>query len=193
METREVIAGRRTIRLFQQKQVPYAELERMVDAARLAPTARNAQPLEFAVVDSEGQLAGMFDCMGMGGELSREDFKGKEPMAYVVILIRKELETKWTKYDAGIASQNIMLSAWDQGIGSCLLAKINREGIRKLLKVPDSYDIDLVVALGYPAEQSVAEDVKPGREMNYYRDKDGRLHIPKRRLKDVLHRNSFHT
>jgi nitroreductase len=191
METGDLIASRRTIRLFQQKPVPYGMLEPIVDAARLAPTARNAQPLEFIAVDSDGPLSGMFDCMGMGGELSRDSFQGKEPMAYIVILVNKEIETKWTQYDAGIASQNIMLSAWGQGIGSCLLAKINRDGIRELLNVPVSYEIDLVVALGYPAEQSVAEDARPGTEMHYYRDKDGRLHIPKRRLKDVLHRNSF--
>lgn len=191
METLDVIGERRTIRLFRQEAVAYDRLEKMVDAARLAPTARNLQPLEFVVVDSEGLLVGMFGCMVMGGELNREDFKGKEPMAYIVILINKELENKWTRYDAGIASQNIMLSAWDQDIGSCLLAKIDRDGIRKLLNVPDSYEIDLVVALGYPAEQSVAEDAESGKEMIYYRDKDGKLHVPKRMLKDVIHRNSF--
>ncbi|MGZ5515023.1 MAG: nitroreductase family protein, partial [Candidatus Aminicenantales bacterium] len=58
----ETIAGRRTIRRFKPEPVPRELLERLVDVGRLAPSAANVQPLEFAVVDAEGPRAEVFPC-----------------------------------------------------------------------------------------------------------------------------------
>jgi len=190
MNTYEAIVRRRTVRLFEQKPVPYEMLERCVDAGRLAPSARNLQVLEYVVVDSDGPLDAMFRCMGFGGGLDKGELKVKGPMAYVVILINKDIPSNWAKHDSAMAAQNVMLTACEQGLGSCVLAKINRKAIMELLEVPDRYETDLVVALGYPAEEPVVEPAGQGKT-GYYRDREGRLHIPKRRLADVMHRNVF--
>lgn len=189
MDVIEACRTRRTVRQFQQKPVPFDALERCVDAARLAPSARNLQVLEYVVVDSDGPLDGMFKCMGFGGDV--ESFEGREPAAYIAILINRGIPSNWDRHDSGMATENIMLAAWEQGLGSCALAKINREGIKKLLLIPGNYEVDLVVALGYPAEHPVTAEVGPDGGTQYYRDEKGRLHIPKRKLADVLHRNGF--
>ena len=183
----QTIRTRRTVRLFMQKRVPYKYLEECVEAARLAPSARNIQPLEYVVVDSDKLRSGMFSCLGMGGGIT--DFSGREPAAYVALLVNRELRGNFAAHDCGMAAQNLVLAAWSRGIGSCILAMINKDRMRKLLGIPDSYDIELVVAMGYPAEKPVAEDM--GESTKSYRDGKGILHVPKRSLKQVLHRNRF--
>jgi len=61
--------------------------------------------------------------------------------------------------------------------------------VSSLLLVPDDYEIDSVIALGYPDEEPVMEPLKDSIE--YYKDETGRLHVPKRNLDDILHRNIF--
>jgi len=183
----EAIRTRRTIRLYQQKPVPWKDLEEMVEAARLAPSARNLQPLEYVIVDSPKLLKEMFSCMGFGGLIS--DFKGKEPAAYVVVLVNKGLKGDWTSHDSGMAVENLVLAAWEKGIGSCILARINRDRIREILRIPEKYEIDLVVTLGYPAEKPVIEEMSAGTD--YRRDSKGILRVPKRPLREILRRNGF--
>jgi FMN reductase [NAD(P)H] len=183
----DIIKTRRTIRLYQQKSIPYKDLEDCVDCARLAPSARNSQPLEYVIVDSQELLKDMFSCMGFGGGIS--SFVGKEPVAYIVILVNKDLKGPWAAYDSGLAVENLCLAAWEKGIGTCILARINREKIKALLKIPDKYEIDLVITMGYPAEKSAAEEMKDSN--NGYRDEKGVWHVPKRPLKKIAHRNGF--
>jgi nitroreductase len=186
-----IIKGRRTIRLYEQRDIASDDLKEMVDAARFAPSARNVQPLEYIIIDSDGPLDEMFSCMGFGGGIDENDFEERKPRAYVVVLVNKDIPSNWYEHDSGMAVQNLMLAAWSKGIASCVLAKINRNGIRELLGVPDNYEIDLVITLGYPAEKSVVEDVGKNEDISYSRDSQGTLHIPKKRIEDVMHRNGF--
>ena len=183
----EILRTRRTVRLYQQKEIPYGQLEECVDAARFAPSARNIQPMEYVLVTDEKLRKEMFSCMGMGGGVS--DFKGKEPAAYAVVLINKSLRGDWASHDCGLAVQNLVLAAWEKGIASCILARVNKERIRGLLKIPDTHEIELVVTMGYPAERPLAFDSDDMTQFG--RDSKGVLHVPKRRLKDVLHRDGF--
>jgi nitroreductase len=187
----ETLKTRRTIRLYQQKPIPWKDLEECVDAARLAPSARNSQPLEYLVVTEEGLRKEMLSCMGFGGFISNvvKDYSGSQPMAYVVVLVNKDLKGEWTAHDSGLAVENLILAAWERGIGSCILARINRENIRRILKVPESHDIDLVVTLGYPDEKPVAEEMQ--NETQTYRDSKRVLHVPKRSLRSILHKDGF--
>ena len=183
----EILRTRRTVRMYQQKEIPYKELEKCVDAARFAPSARNIQPMEYVLVTEEKLRKEMFSCMGLGGGVS--DFKGKEPAVYAVVLVNNGLKGQWYAHDCGLAVQNLVLAAWEKGIGSCILARVNKEKIRSLLKIPDTHEIELVVTMGYPAEKPVAVEME--KDTSSYRDAKGTLHVPKRRLKDVLHRDGF--
>lgn len=81
----------------------------------------------------------------------------------------------------------INLAALEKGIGCCCFGAVDKKTLRKNLNIPSKYIIDLVVALGYPEERSLIESFKDS--VGYWKDGKGILHVPKRELKGVLHRN----
>jgi len=92
-------------------------------------------------------------------------------------------------YDAGAAAQNIMLTAWERGIGSCWMKAIDYKKISKVLKVPKGFIVDSLISLGYKDESPVIYPTK--KSIRYHKDKKGKLHVPKRKLSSILHYNKF--
>jgi nitroreductase len=187
----DVIAGRRTIRSFRPEPVARELLERLVDVGRLAPSAANLQPLEFIVVDEAGLKAEIFACLKWAAYIAPagDPQPGKEPAAYIVTLANSKVREKMFEYDIGAAMENMTLVALAEGVGSCWMLSIDRDKLRAALGVPEEYRIDSVLALGYPAEEPAAEVM--GESCRYWKDADGRLHVPKRALASVLHVNRF--
>jgi len=99
------------------------------------------------------------------------------------------LATSYTNTDIGIAAEAIVLTALESEIASCMMGAIEREKIKEILGIPNNFEIPLVVALGYPLEKSVAHDETEG--IPYGADEKGVMHIPKRPLEKVLHKNKF--
>lgn len=186
-----LIISRRTIRQFKSTPVPREVLERLVDAARVAPSASNLQPLEFIVADEKEVLDKIFPCLKWAGYIAPEGDPrpGQEPMAYIVVLVNTDVRKKNYEWDVGAAVENMILTALEKGIGSCWLVSIDEKKIMSILKVPGSYMIDAVLALGYPAETPIADEMKDS--IKYWKDNKGQLHVPKRRFKDVIHFNTF--
>lgn len=186
MSAYDLIRQRRTIRKFQQKKIERAQLEKLVDAARLAPSGSNMQPLKYVIVDDEKLVAQFFSYVRWAGYIAPagNPGKGEEPVAYIVILADTEVRKEGYELDVGASAQNIFITALEDGIGSCWMGAIDRDGIRKLLGIPERYLINTVAALGYPAESPVIEDEKGS--IRYYKDEDGVLHVPKKKLEDVL-------
>ncbi len=187
----DLIISRRTIRQFKPVPIPMDILVRTVNAGRLAPSAANLQPLEFIVVDEEALRTKVFPCLKWAAYIAPQgDPKpGQEPQAYVMILVNTGVREKGFEWDVGAAVENMILAAWVEGIGTCWLLSVNRESLRNLLRIPEHLRIDSVLALGYPAESPVIEEMKDSVE--YWKDQKGRLHVPKRRLEDVIHYNKF--
>jgi len=187
----DVIAGRRTIRRFKPEPVARELLERLANVGRLAPSAANLQPLEFIVVDEAGPKAEIFPCLKWAAYIAPDgDPKpGEEPSAYIVTLVNTKVREKMFEYDVGAAMENMILAALSEGVGACWLLSIDRDGVRAALGVPDHYRVDSVLALGYPAEEPAAEVM--GESCRYWKDADGRLHVPKRALASILHVNRF--
>ena len=109
------------------------------------------------------------------------------PRAYIIIMLDEEI-SRTPNHDAGIAAMSISMVAYDEGLGSCILGAVDREKLREILKVPEGLAIALVVALGYPAENPVVETVK-NRDIKYWLDENGVLHVPKRDLKNIVRWN----
>jgi len=187
----EMIAARRTIRRFKPDPVPRELLERLVDAGRLAPSAANLQPLEFIVVDGAGPRAEVFPCLKWAAYIAPagDPKPGEEPAAYVVTLANTEIREKMFEYDVGAAMENMILTALEEGVGSCWMLSIDRDKLQAILGVPEHYRIDSVLALGYPAEEPTLEVM--GESYRYWKDSDGRLHVPKRARASVAHFNKF--
>jgi nitroreductase len=193
MEVLDIIRARRTIRFYEQRAIPVADLRELVDAARLAPSAANLQPLEYVIVHDEEVVARVFPTLAWAGNVAprRNPPEGKRPVAYIVVLVNRQVCASGGAHDAGAAIENLLLAAWEKGLGGCWIGSVNRDEVRALLSVPDQLDIDSVVSLGYPAEQPVAEDTSAS--VKYYLDESDTLHIPKRRLADILHENGYGT
>ena len=185
----DTILSRRSIRRFQQKPIETEMLRKLVNAARLAPSAANLQPLEFFVVNDKKLCSEIFETIGWAGYLKDwSPDKDEQPAAYIIILA-KETKNQWYLRDASLASENIVLTAESEGIGSCILLNVKKDKIREILEIPKDIEIDSVIALGYKAEKCVVEDIKDS--VKYWRDKNQVLHVPKRKLKDIMHVNKF--
>lgn len=191
MSVYKKIISRRTIRQFQARPISKEILENLVNAGRLAPSGANLQPLEFIVIDDAAIKRLVFPCLKWAAYIAPEGnpSSGREPIAYVIFLVNKEIRPQGYEWDVGAAMENMILTAWEEGIGSCWLLSIDRDRLRQILSVPDNYRIDSVLALGYPAEESVIEELTDS--VKYWKDEQGRFHVPKRALKDVFHRNAF--
>jgi nitroreductase len=197
MNVYETILKRRSIRRFKNKAVPYEVLEKCIDAGRVAPSGRNQQVCEYIVINDAKVLPGVFE--NIGGSAKMPPDKGgprpeQAPKAYTIVLINKALEgdanrRRVTLYDVGIAAENIILTALEQGIGCCPILMFNEGDLKLLLEIPDGYDIALVIAMGYPDESPAAEVAK--ESLNVWVDEKGLRHVPKRKLADIIHRNGF--
>jgi nitroreductase len=187
----DMIRKRRTIRRFQSKPVPERILLQLVDAARLAPSAANVQPCEFILVTKPKKLSEVFECIDWNraafpiGEPKTDE----RPAAYLVVLIDLIKKRKGGGTDAAAAAENAILTAVELGLGSCWICDFQRKKLKKSLRIPHHLAVDSVLALGYPEENPVQDDmtdsVKP------WRDRDGVVHVPKRRLADVCTMNGY--
>ena len=187
--TYETILQRRSIRRFQQKPIKLNLLKKMINAARLAPSAANLQPLQFIIVNEKKQCEQIFETIGWAGYLPNwTPNKDEQPTAYIII-ISKDTNNKWNIRDASLASENIVLTAESENIGSCILLNFKKEKIREILKIPKKLEIDSIIALGYKAEKSIAENMKDS--VKYWKDKKQVLHVPKRKIEDIIHINKF--
>ncbi len=186
-----LILSRRSIRQFNPEPVPRDILEKLVDAARLAPSAANLQPLEFIVVDDVELRKQIFPCLKWAAYIAPEGNPkpGHEPVAYIVVLVNLQVRDRGYERDVGAAVENMILAAWEEGIGSCWILSVERNKVREMLKIAMNYKIDSVLALGYPDEKPIAEDMK--NSLKYWKDKEGCLHVPKRILEDIIHFNIF--
>ncbi|MFH0938865.1 MAG: nitroreductase family protein [Planctomycetota bacterium] len=182
-----VVKGRSFRRFVQEQRVPRQVLVEMVNIARRLPCSGNRQPLRYMVIHEASACARLFPCLrwaaslkGWGGPV-----EGERPAAYILILTDTTIN-KTPDCDAGIAGLALQLAATERELGACMLASIDRPKIQSEFRIPEQYQIMLVLALGAPAEKVMLEDVKPGGDVTYYRDAQSVHHVPKRSLQEVL-------
>lgn len=183
-----IVKADRSYRRFHEDQtIDEATLRELVNLGRLSPSAANLQPLKYIISGDPAMNAHIFPTTAWAGYL--KDWpgpaEGERPSAYIIILGDTEI-SKGFGCDHGIAAQSILLGAAEKGIGGCMIGSIQRDELRQVLNIPERYDILLVLALGYPNEVVVIEDVGPDGGMKYYRDAQGVHHVPKRTLDEVI-------
>ncbi len=187
----ELIRKRRTIRQFRPEEIQGNILLNLADLGRMAPSAANLQPLEFIIVQDPEVRKQVFPWLRWAAYINPagNPKPGQEPVAYIVIIVNTAIRQKGYEYDVGAAAENIILGALTQGIGSCWLISVDRDRLKNILKIPDDYKIDSVLALGYPAESPVVENFQGS--VKYWKDENETLHVPKRKLEEVVHLNRF--
>ena len=188
MDVEEAIYERRTIRRFKQDPIPIETLKKLIDLARIAPMARNIQALEFVIVQNPENVEKIFTMIRFAGSLPENERKpepGREPTAYIVVMINTDIKQEYVDFDVGAAVENILLGAVKYGIGCCWMGNIDKDKIQNYLKIPQKYVIKHVISLGYPDEVSVMESFKDS--FKYWKDDDC-MHVPKRNLDDIIYK-----
>jgi nitroreductase len=188
MTFRDLVAVSRSYRRFEQGHVVERQaLVELVELARLCPSSSNRQPLRYLLVNTPEQNARVFATLAWAGYLADwpGPAPGERPSAYVVILGDK-LTAPHFEFDAGIAAQTMLLGAAERGLGGCMVASVDRGVLRRDFRIPEQFDIPLVIALGKPAETVVLEEMNSPQGYEYYRDAEGRHHVPKRPVGELI-------
>jgi nitroreductase len=183
----DLVKANRSYRRFQQdKPLAHEALRQFVELARLVPSAQNLQPLRYILSSTPEKNSLIFPSLAWAGYLKEwpGPAEGERPVAYIIILGDKEIPQS-LGCDQGIAAQTILLAAVEMGLRGCMIANIQREKLRAALGITERYQILLVVALGYPNETVVIEEVKGG-EIRYWRDEKSVHHVPKRSLAEII-------
>jgi nitroreductase len=182
-----ILKNRSYRRFFQEYRIGDATLRRLVDLARLSASASNLQPLKYVLSSEPSTNEKIFPCLRWAAYL--KDWpgpgEGERPSAYIVILHDTHI-SQAVGADHGIAAQSILLGAAELGLGGCMVASINRMKLREVFRIPDTFEIPLVLALGKPKEQVSLETVGPSGDIRYWRDASGLHHVPKRSLDDII-------
>ncbi|MAF85481.1 MAG: nitroreductase [Dehalococcoidales bacterium] len=185
---RELILKNRSYRRFYQEvAIELETLRELVDLARLSASAANRQPLKYILSADPQKNALIFPHLSWAGYL--KDWpgpsEGERSSAYIIVLGDTEVSKNFY-CDHGIAAQSIFLGAIEKGLGGCIIASIQKEGLRQALGIPLRYEILLVLALGKPRETVVIESLGTGGDIKYWRDSDSVHHVPKRSLEKII-------
>lgn len=154
MEVFDAISERKSIRAYKQDEVEEQKLSRVLDAARLAPSASNRQEWKFIVVKNEATRK------KLAATTYGQRFVGDAPV--IIVACATESKSIMTcgqpahTVDLSIACTHIILEAWDQGLGTCWLGTFNEAEVKEILAIPERVRVVVMMPLGYPNE--------PGRE-----------------------------
>lgn len=157
MQTWDAIQARRNVRTFTPEPVAAADLDRILEAGRRAPSSQNWQPWDFILVTDRGQLR----------ELSRV-WRGAAHVAdsaatIVVVAPAADNEFHRAQFDLGQATMAMTLAAADLGIGSCHAGVADMLLARELVGIPADRDWAFLISLGYPAGRPLTPVRNPRR------------------------------
>jgi nitroreductase len=174
-------------RFYGDKEITAEQLRELADLGRLSPSGANRQPLKYILINSVEMNEKIYENIAWAGYLKDWDGPVQEerPAGYIIML-RDNSVNKAMTMDEGIAAQSIFLGAADMGLGGCYIGSFKKEQIKKLFKISDNFDIALVIALGYPKEEVVLEDIHDDGGVKYWRDENQVHHVPKRTLDQVI-------
>ncbi|MBP5299977.1 MAG: nitroreductase family protein [Victivallales bacterium] len=182
MDFPDLLARRRTIRLYKQQPVDDSDLRYLLEAARLASSAANRQPLRYLVVRSPALVAQLLPLTAWAALVRphRVPRLGESaPPVFIVVTAPADAHPEWTQADAGAAIQSIEFAAVERGLGCCWIGALQREKLAEVLELTPDRRILYLVAVGYPAEQPCHEDACAPDQLDYYLDGQNQLHVPK--------------
>jgi nitroreductase len=169
----EAIRTKRMVRRFEARPVAPEHLRRIVDAGRHAGSSKNTQRWDFVAVEDRGRLRRLAEVGPFAGHVGGA--------AAAVALVTPDPRAPGASlslvWDAGLAAENMMLAAWELGVGSCPATVYEQSVAREVLEFPDDRFCGYILSFGYPADP--ADLTRPPRA-------GGR-----RPLDDVLHRERW--
>lgn len=143
MDTFQCIRTRRTTRTFLPKEVPEQTIRHILEAGRLAPSARNLQPWNFVVIQDKGVL------QQLGALCTTGRFIEQASCAVAVVT---DPTNNWHEIDGARAVQSMELAGWNEGVGTCWIGSLNRDRIKELLGIPQPLHLLTILPFGYPVQ-----------------------------------------
>jgi len=162
----DVIRTRRSVRSFKNDPIPEKVLNRVLDAARVAPSGSNRQPWKFIVVKDYTLKQKMVPLC------KNQDFIADAPL--IVVACGQRLPINRGGYmgemsillDVSIAFTQLILAARAEGLGTCWIGAFNNEELKKLLGVPSEFEVVAVTPLGYPSDSDIFTESENRKTMN---------------------------
>lgn len=185
---KDLVTQARSIRRFDgAKEITPEQLRELADYGRLSPSGANRQPLKYILVCSGEMNEKIYENVAWAGYLKDWDGPVSEerPTGYILMLRDNSINKAMTM-DEGIAAQSIFLGAAQMGLGGCFIGSFKKEPLKNLLGIGEEFDIALVIALGYPKEEVVLEEINDNGDVKYWRDDNQVHHVPKRTLEQVI-------
>jgi nitroreductase len=157
----EMIKGRRSIRKYEDRQVPESMLNQILEAVRWAPSWANCQCWEIVVVRDPAIKEKLQATLPPKGNPAIKAML-QAPIVLAVCAktktsgYYKELVTtkfgEWMMYDLGLATQNLCLTAHSLGLGTVIVGLFDHDRARQVIRVPDGYELVTLIPLGFPAK-----------------------------------------
>lgn len=176
MDFLSLVSKRQSDRSYLDKPVDRQVIKRCIEAARLSPSACNAQPWHFIVVD-DPDLKNQVAEATSSHLLPLNHFTRKAPVHIVVVKEAANItsslgsaikEKEFPLIDVGIATSHLCLQAASEGLGTCILGWFNEKKVKNILQVPSGKRVLLIITLGYPAGKTREKKRKPlGQVMSY--------------------------
>jgi len=161
----KLLRGRRSIRRFLPTPVDPEKLRACLEAARLAPSAHNAQPWRFVVVD-DPELKNRLTSAAFSGIYSGSKFAAQAPII-IVLLVKRGLvahhlgerlqNVHYHLIDMGIAGEHFVLQAEELGLATCWMGWFNYRRVRKALKIPRKFKVVAMMPVGYAEKRPTRE------------------------------------
>jgi len=152
MEVFEAIKARRSIRGYRDEEIPQPKIDRLLEAARLAPSGSNLQNWKFIVVKDKNIKKRLVQAC------NNQSFVGE---ASLVIAGVVDPSKKWHQVDLAIAFEHIVLEAQELGLGTCWIGAFQEEKVKDILKVPEDKKVVALLTIGVPSETPPPKPRKP--------------------------------
>lgn len=155
MDVYELIKTRRSVRAYQNRPIPDDLLERLLEAARWAPSARNLQPWKFVVVRDEQRRR------ELAKAAHEQLFVGEASAVIAAVTLEPEsvmsCEVPTYPIDIAIAVDHLTLAAAAEGLGTCWIGAFRQAQVREILGVPETCKVAILMPMGYPADEPPSE------------------------------------
>lgn len=153
MEFYDVIKKRRSVRKYRKDKIPEDVLKRILEAGRIAPSAKNIQPWKFIVIkDEETKKKVALAC-------KKQMWMADADVIVCGCAIEKIAYGKMGGYmssypiDLAIAMDHIILAAANEGLGTCWIGAFDEKEVKEVLNIPDDIRVVALTPIGYPAEE----------------------------------------
>ncbi|HEY2314181.1 MAG TPA: nitroreductase family protein [Streptosporangiaceae bacterium] len=157
MQTWDAITARRNVRTFQDRAIPAADLDRVLEAGRRSPSSQNWQPWDFVVVTDRAQLR------ELSGVFYGAHHVASSAATIAVVAPVADNEFHRAQFDLGQATMSMALAAADLGIGTCHAGVADMGLARRVLGLPEDRPWVLLMSLGYPADRPLTPVRDPKR------------------------------